>query len=42
MPVAGKVPVVVTEIGHGIEWAKGLFEWIEQQHGSISYLPWAW
>ena len=40
--VAAQVPVVVTEMGHGIQWAVGLMEWIEQQHGSISYLPWTW
>lgn len=41
-PVADVVPVVVTECGHGIDWASGLFSWIEKQAGSISYLPWTW
>ena len=42
MQVAAQVPVVVTEMGHGIQWAEGLMKWIEQQHGTISYLPWTW
>ena len=42
LPVALRVPVVVTECGHGIQWAQGLFAWIEKQGGSISYLPWTW
>jgi hypothetical protein len=29
-------------MGHGIKWAQGLMEWIEQQQGTISYMPWAW
>ena len=41
-PVAAKVPVVVTECGFSIPWAQGLWRWIEQQHGSISYLAWTW
>ena len=40
--VAGTVPVVVTEMGHGISWAQGLMTWIEKQSGTISYLPWTW
>ena len=41
-PVAAKVPVVVTECGFSIPWAQGLWRWIEQQRGSISYLAWTW
>ena len=41
-PVAAKVPVVVTECGFSIPWAQGLWGWIEQQRGSISYLAWTW
>ena len=40
--VAARVPVVVTEMGHGISWAVGLMSWIEEQQGSVSYLPWTW
>ena len=40
--VADHVPVVVTEMGHGISWAQGLMKWIEIQGGTISYLPWTW
>jgi hypothetical protein len=40
--VAKEVPVVVTECGHGVSWAQGLFDWIEAQGGTVSYLPWAW
>ena len=36
------MPVVVTEMGHGISWAQGLMTWIEKQSGTISYLPWTW
>ena len=40
--VAKQVPVAVTECGHGVSWAQGLFEWIEAQGGTVSYLPWTW
>ena len=40
--VAKHVPVVVTEMGHGVTWSQGLMRWIEAQGGSISYLPWTW
>jgi len=38
-PVAARVPVVVTECGHGIQWAEGLFEWIEKQDGAYALSP---
>jgi hypothetical protein len=41
-PVANKVPVVVTECGFDVSWAKGLWSWIEKQNGTISYLAWVW
>ena len=41
-PVAAQVPVVVTESGFDPAWAVGLWSWIEEQRGSISYLAWVW
>lgn len=41
-PVAARVPVVVTESGFDISWASGLWNWIEMQHSTVSYLAWTW